>query len=245
MLRIRRAPLEAMMIREFKVGDAASIERLLSSSSSFDPEGPLSVDCATDAAIQEWYGSDDGCFLVATPSSYGNDDIVGTAGLVVGTTISYQATGASLSTPAICTGAVRRVTGSTTAICQQLLEALEIRAAGQGVDELIVLAYPANPTPTTAVQELSNTTVVQRPTSHLLETLGYQRSASQLRGTDVIQYAKQLTAGSQQQEWEQIQVSKESMNPKATDNLKIDKLAVTLIAGVLVVLLIAVGGAPK
>eukprot|EP00977_Amphora_coffeiformis_P004709 scaffold1007_cov176-Amphora_coffeaeformis.AAC.15 len=230
--RVSSALAAAVRMRDFEQGDAAAIERLLSSSSSssldssFDPEGPLAVDCATDAAIQEWYGSaeDDGCvFLVAQ-----NDDneIVGTAGLVVGTTVSYQATGASRSTPAICTGAVRRVSGSTLSICQELLQALETRAAGQGVDELIVLAYPAQ-------QQQLSTVVVQRPTAHLLESLGYQRSDTQLRGTGVIQYAKRLI-GRQQKGAERAVA-----NAKETNSMPTDGLAEALIAGVLVVMFIA------
>lgn len=161
----------ATTIRDYQPGDGPAVERLLRTD-SFDPEGPLQTDCGSDVAIQESY-EPDGCFLVAV-----NEDqqLVGTAGLVVGTAVSYSASGSSFSIP-ITTGAVRRVCGKDVSIVRQLLLELENRA--NGADELIALAYPSSPS-------------VLRPSTNVLGDLGYERRASQLKGEHVVQYGKKL-----------------------------------------------------
>jgi hypothetical protein len=238
-------------IRDFQTGDAHAIQRLLLLDSTsaaatsalllFDPEGPLSVDCGSDATIQESYLEDDGCFLVAISNSVVDDDddddddnnnknaamIVGTAGLVIGTAISYLPSGASLSTPTV-TGAVRRVCGKSPAVCQQLLVAVETRAANKKVEELIALAYPP------AEQQK------MRPTTNLMEALGYERSESQLPGTDVVQYAKRLdiTTVAKEQEEQRISNEKEDRDTSVTTTT-MDGRAEALVAGVLVFLLVA------
>lgn len=57
----------AVTIREFQPGDALAIQECLlepTLTSRFDPEGPLTVDCANDDSIRESY-TEDGVFLVA------------------------------------------------------------------------------------------------------------------------------------------------------------------------------------
>jgi hypothetical protein len=233
-------------IRDFQTGDAHAIQRLLLLDSTsaaaaaasalllFDPEGPLSVDCGSDATIQESYLEDDGCFLVAISNSVDDDDddddknaamIVGTAGLVIGTAISYLPSGASLSTPTV-TGAVRRVCGKSPAVCQQLLVAIDTRAANKKVEELIALAYPP------AEQQII------RPTTNLMESLGYERSESQLPGTDVVQYAKRLDITTVAKE-QRISNEKEDRDTSVTTTTTMDGRAEALVAGVVVFLLVA------
>jgi hypothetical protein len=187
----------AVTIRTYQHGDAPAIQRCLflletSSPLMFDPEGPITIDCSDDDSIQESY-MEDGVFLVAIQDGEGdgNKEIVGTAGVVIGTTVVYQSDGASRSTPATTTGAVRRVCGSSLTVCQQLLRGLEAWIAGQQqqqqeqVQQLIVLAYPSSSS--------SSSTRMTRPTSELLERLGYERSATQLPRSIVLQYEKRLT----------------------------------------------------
>jgi hypothetical protein len=53
-------------VRDQKDEDEVGIRSLLSSAASFDPEGPLDIDCGGPQALQESYDPDDGgCFLVA------------------------------------------------------------------------------------------------------------------------------------------------------------------------------------
>jgi hypothetical protein len=185
----------AVTIREYQPGDAPAIQQCLrlliettKSSLTFDPEGPLTVDCVSDDSIQESYMAD-GVFLVAIQDG----EIVGTAGVVIGTTVVYQSNGASRSTPAMTTGAVRRVCGSSSTVCQQLLVGLEAWIASQQVEEeeeqvqqLIALAYPPESSSS------SSTTSITRPTADLLERLGYERSNTQLPRSIVLQYEKRL-----------------------------------------------------
>jgi len=264
-----------MMIRDFECGDGPAIHRFLSSSSSsssssspftdpsssssssssssfFDTEGPLSVDCATVATIQEcYYDSQDGCFLVATTiptpqnttttttttsrssSDDQNEIIIGTGGLVVGTITSYPTSsteGTSWSTPTIRTGAIRRVCGSTQGTCQQLVKALEIKAVEHNADEIIVLAYPPvlpHHRQQQQQQEATKSIVVQRPTTHLLEAIGYQRSVSQLRGTDVIQYVKQLKT-----------TTNDAKDTQIINGMPSDGFVEALAAGIVVIILL-------
>lgn len=233
----------AVAIRNFQPGDARAIQRLLTTSDdsllSFDPEGPLEVDCGTDMAIQESYLSeDDGRFLVA----YEDDDndsnatIIGTAGLVIGTVVSYQSSGASLSKPTMTTGAVRRVCGKTPAICRQLVLALESKCEGD-VDELIALAYPDN--------ENTAPTAVVRPTANVLESLAYVRSESQLRGTNVIQYTKRLDSSVDDDKKPESRIQSSYLPEDVKDNSSIDGVVEALAAGVLVLLVVAFTSVPQ
>ena len=160
-------------IRDYQEGDANAIQQLLDTS-SFDPEGPLNADCGSHASIRESY-LEDGCFLVATDED--DDRIVGTAGLMVGTIVSNLASGASVFSPNIVTGAVRRVSGLSPALCEQLINELELRAKNQQVHELIALGYPSGQ---------------QRPTKALLQKLKYELTENQLPGVDVVQFRKRL-----------------------------------------------------
>lgn len=107
---------------------------------------------------------------------------------MIGTTVLYQSDGASRSTPAITTGAVRRVCGSSLTVCGQLLQALEAWVGQQQeqVQQLIVLAYDQ---PESSASSLSP---MARPTADLLERLGYERSETQLPRSNVVQYEKRL-----------------------------------------------------
>lgn len=231
--------LRAVSIRPFQSGDTTAIQRLLKSdSSSFDPEGPLEVDCGTDTAIEESY-LEDGCFLVASSRADDSHEIVGTAGLVIGTAVSYQSSGASRSTPAVTTGAVRRVCGATPAICRQLLEAVEAQCTTQppppspdddGVDELIALAYP-------------DSTTLTRPTADMLERLGYVRSDSQLRGTDVVPYVKRMAPSFVDEEQEAATIR--ANPPESAEEFSIDGAVEALVAGVVVLLVVAFTSVPQ
>lgn len=218
-------------IRDWDVGDGTYITNLLSqqsigSSSNFDPEGPLEIDCGSEASIRASYNNnredgDGACMLVAERMDISDDDIiaddilpgdttatnintgrriVGTAALIVGTPITYMKSGSSMSTPAI-TGAIRRVCAIDAGdrngeendngsngdddddgalfVLRKLLMQIEIRAMEAGVDELIILAYPA-------------ASPQNRPNAELLEGMGYARLPSELKGVDVEQYGKTL-----------------------------------------------------
>mmetsp|Transcript_3209 Transcript_3209/g.7135 ORF Transcript_3209/g.7135 Transcript_3209/m.7135 type:complete len:404 (+) Transcript_3209:625-1836(+) len=213
-------------IRDWDVGDGIYIANLLQQSigsSNFDPEGPLEIDCGSEASIRASYNNngeddDDGaCMLVAERMDISDDianndilpddttntgrrRIVGTAALIVGTPITYMKSGSSMSTPAI-TGAIRRVcavdvgdhngedsdNGSNDdndddgalSILRKLLMQIEIKATEAGVDELIILAYPAS-------------SPQKRPNGELLEGMGYAKLPSDLNGVEVEQYGKTL-----------------------------------------------------
>jgi hypothetical protein len=104
-------------IRDWIAGDEEELRTLLQSAlrlGEFDPEGPLDIDVGRRQAIQESYNrKDGGCMIVATTTndddSYSNRRIIGTAGLILGTQITYLPSGASVSTPQTVTGAIRRV----------------------------------------------------------------------------------------------------------------------------------------
>lgn len=172
-------------IREWQDEDVDQIQSLLSDTvpASFDPEGPLTVDCGSSKAILESY-NEGGCFLVAIEDD-NKSEILGTAALTVGTQISYLKSGASISTPTI-TGAVRRVctansTRDNESILRLLLKEIEARANILGADELIMLAYPS----------------ARRPSSDLVERLGYRELPATLRGVDATQYAKVLDSATE------------------------------------------------
>ena len=175
----RKRPRVHVQIREWQEEDVEQIQSLLSDSvpASFDPEGLLTVDCGSSDAIRESYNNE-GCFLVATDDD-NNSEILGTAALIVGTQISYLKSGASISTPAV-TGAVRRVCTATTrdneSILRLLLNEIQARANTLGADELIMLAYPST----------------RRPSSDLVERLGYRELPTKLPGVNATQYAKVL-----------------------------------------------------
>ena len=175
----------------------------------FDPEGLLEYDCGSDTSIAECYDKEDGSrFLVATHTTTKKSNkstIVGTAAIVVGTSVSYMKSGSSLSTPQIVTGAIRRCCVAIKAddkdddtddddddtddddnlLLQDLLEMIESHAKQVGVQELILLAY--NP-PTTS------TTSYKRPTPDLVESMGYSELPTMKKrlGNNVLQYRKLL-----------------------------------------------------
>ena len=179
----RSTVLRAVKVRDWQPQDLPEILALLQTTSddSFDPEGPISLDCADQHSIEESYG-EDGCFLVAVSD---DDSIVGTAGLVVGTSVQYMKSGASMSSPTI-TGAIRRVccnesdNHESCESLEALLADIEKRAAALAADELIILAYPSN--------------TRTKPGPALLEKLQYRQLPAQLKGADAIQYSKNLKA---------------------------------------------------
>jgi len=190
-------------IRDWEGGDGTIIMDLLQSvESGFNPEGPLETDCGSELLIRESYSEDGACMLIAKKKADGNGDdydkdtsgagIVGTAALIVGTPVTYLKSGASMSTP-VTTGAIRRVCAvgndndngdnngnkiDDAFILQNLLMQIESRAAEAGVDELVVLAYPA-----TARHR-------HRPNAALLEQIGYAKLPATLEGVDVEHYGK-------------------------------------------------------
>jgi len=182
---------EEVNIREWTSGDGPAIYIFLQQEQSltvFDPEGSLDMDCRTETLLEESYDPDDGgCFLVVEH----NGLVVGTAGLIVGTQIQYQKSGASLSSPQQVTAAIRRccvkMSGSHTSrdILKQLLIQVEERAKQQKATELIAWAYPLG----------QNEQQLAKPTPALLEEIGYKALPyeQQLPGVDAIQYAKDLS----------------------------------------------------
>ena len=162
----------------------------------FDPEGPLDYDCGTDESIRESYDTEDGsCFLVATRTSeLSNNSIVGTAAVVVGTSVSYMKSGASLSTPQIVTGAIRRVAikvdhddstddkNDDNFLLQDLLVRIESHAKHEGVQELILLAYPSSS---------SSSLSYLRPSPQLVESMGYIELPMKSL-VNVMQYCKNI-----------------------------------------------------
>jgi len=174
-----------VFIRDFEAGDGAAVLDLLQDNESgFDPEGPIHIDCGSDAALEESYCQDGGCFLVAVKDDNNNNEIVGTVGLVVGTSITYLKTGDSILTGAI-TGAVRRVCSQAVSLqastsestLQALLAEIEKRAMNAHVNELIILAYPS---------------LTCRPSPPLLTKLGFKQLPAQLSGADALQFGKRL-----------------------------------------------------
>ena len=116
---------EGIVIRDWKEGDGTQILNLLHQSlgddntNGFDPEDPLLTDCGDEELLRVSYDKEDGgCMMVATTTSTTTTTpeipfdkegtIVGTVGLVVGTTVAYLSYGASVSS-AVTTGAMRRV----------------------------------------------------------------------------------------------------------------------------------------
>jgi hypothetical protein len=127
--------------------------------------------------------------------------LLGFGGLVIGTIVTYQKSGASQSTPQTLTGAIRRVCAVTPSLCQQLLEALEEWARQERVDTLIALAYEeenddvggsGSSTCTDKDKTNRHPDCLQRPNRRLLRNLGYEESSDlQIKG--VIQFEKKLT----------------------------------------------------
>jgi len=191
----------------------------------FNPEGSLEMDCSTSELLQESYDTKDGgCFLVAKtiildtdnndknedgddaskPFSANKEQIVGTAGLIVGTPVEYYTSGSSRSSPQTVVAAVRRCycccrrhsqnvqslsnpsTTTDTTILERLFQVLEQRAAQAGATEIVALAYP-----TPSFRDSDHVTI-EKPTSAFLETLGYERLLQQIPGIDAIQYGKNL-----------------------------------------------------
>mmetsp|Transcript_5479 Transcript_5479/g.6403 ORF Transcript_5479/g.6403 Transcript_5479/m.6403 type:complete len:386 (-) Transcript_5479:7-1164(-) len=178
---------EGVRIRDWKEGDGKYImDLLLSAESSFNPEGPLEIDCGSEESIKESYSEDGACMLVATTTTDDgkSDRIIGTAALIVGTSVTYLKSGASLSSGTI-TGAIRRVCAvandgidTEDSILQSLILKIESRAAEAGVGDLIALAYPA--------------TTYHRPKVALLEKMGYSKLPENMDGVDVVQYCKSM-----------------------------------------------------
>lgn len=193
-----------VQIRDWQPGDGNAIYDLLQSADeygSFNPEGALELDCQTESLLAESYDKDDGgCFLVAeqiTEEKFGEDIIknsrviVGTAGLIVGTQVQYQASGSSVSTPEM-TAAVRRCVvrlsenddGSTTSIQRQLLAAIDERAIQAKATEVIGLAYPP--------QKILSS-FATKPSLAMMQELAYNPLPQQIPGVDAIQCGKDLT----------------------------------------------------
>lgn len=178
---------EGVRIRDWKEGDGKHIiDLLISAESSFNPEGPLEIDCGSEESINESYSEDGACMLVATTTTDDgkSDKIIGTAALIVGTSVTYLKSGASLSSSTI-TGAIRRVCAVANdgidiedSILQSLILKIESRAAEAGVGDLIALAYPA--------------TTYHRPKVALLEKMGYSKLPANMDGVDVVQYCKSM-----------------------------------------------------
>jgi hypothetical protein len=222
-------------IRDWISGDEMDLQALLQSAlrlGEFDPEGPLDIDVGSRQAIQESYNrKEGGCMLVATTTTTNDDDddssskpcrIIGTAGLILGTQITYLPSGASVSTPQTVTGAIRRVvvscgtpttnstmttTTTTTTpslpkdkendqadvVLRSLLSELEERARQNGATELILLAYP---TTTTNSGSRTSSNRPRRPTASLVQGLGYQPLPTNLKGVEAVQFYKALHTAS-------------------------------------------------
>lgn len=183
---------DEVVVRDWAEEDFVEIQSLLSIDTSlFDPEGLLEVDIGSVAKIKESYDPNDGgCFFVATK----NDKIRGTAGLIVGTQVQYLKSRASISSAGV-TAAARRIICCDDdndndemrrkSMLEALLQAIEGRAIQNGATNLILLAYPETSS--------TRTTTTSRPTSNLLETLGYEPLPVNLPGVAVEQYCKQLS----------------------------------------------------
>ena len=175
-----------LAVREWRVGDEAAIRNLLTTD-SFDPEGPISTDCATVEALRTAYDSDDNCcFLVATAAGA----IVGTAALATGTQVTTVASGASVSTPDTA-GALRRVAVSADlgdeterVVIDALLSKVERRATEVGCSRLLALGY-ASPS--------TNGASSKRPSNALLAQRGYVQGDA-ISGTLATQFVKLLPA---------------------------------------------------
>lgn len=198
-----------VQIRDWERGDGGAILNLLmmateEDGSSFNPEGPLNLDCTDESLLNESYNTEDGgCFLVAVydDGDFTNNMIVGTAGLILGTQVQYLKSGASLSSPEIITAAVRRccsaaaaaadnntISNNNNGILEQLLGAIERRAILGSATKLIALGFPADEDSAAAAA------AARKPTPQLLEKLGYQPLPQQLSGfVDIaVQYGKDL-----------------------------------------------------
>ena len=209
----------------------------------YDPEGPLEHDCGTENRLKESYNKEDGgCLLVAvmaTPTKPTKDGggrvdysvdsassggstttsrspyIVGTAALITGTSISYLKSGASISSPEIITGAIRRVvvtcTGTSSTnddddahhamklLLKDLLTELEIRARKEKVQEIILLAYPKqqqllqSSSLSVSAKRFQRRQHYLRPYPSLLASMGYEELPMKaLAGSGVFQYCKSL-----------------------------------------------------
>lgn len=184
----------------------------------FDPEGSLELDVSNKWTLAESYSNDDGgCFLVAVKGDCSkndedeeeNDRIVGTLGMISGTQVLYQTSGASVSKPEI-TAALRRVCAmgmdndqvgthtklkkntSATEILEALIRKGEQRALQSGATNLIGMAYPEVST-NENVDGYDGSEKIVKPTIRLFESLGYQVSDQQIPGVTAIQYEKKLS----------------------------------------------------
>jgi hypothetical protein len=197
---MQQQPLRAIVLRNWEEGDDVYgfLKKSIPLGSSFDPEGPLETDVVSEAQLKESYRTDDNCFfLCAIDDADDSRRIMGTAGLITGTQVTYMKSGSSMASY-VTTGAIRRVTVDPSldpVVQESTLDALlrEVDRRAQRtlssaslneedesvVNQLIVLAYP-------------DTTL--RPTAPLLEKLGYQGLDTELG--EVIQYQKVLTADS-------------------------------------------------
>jgi hypothetical protein len=179
-----------LAVREWREGDIPAIRSLLAAP-GFDPEGPVDADCESAAALRTAYDvGDDGVFLVATAA----DAIVGTAALAVGTQVTTVASGASVSTPAETTGALRRTVVAASlgeeaerAVFEALMGEVERRAKLAGCSRLLALGYapPAAAEPPAA----------RRATLQVLRARGYMQG-DPIPGTPATQFEKLLTLSS-------------------------------------------------
>mmetsp|Transcript_20283 Transcript_20283/g.30770 ORF Transcript_20283/g.30770 Transcript_20283/m.30770 type:complete len:527 (-) Transcript_20283:30-1610(-) len=210
--------MDLLLSLESTSSDSKSGGLGLNNFNNFNPEGPLDIDCSSEDLIQESYSEDGACMLVATTTiqqdgsgsgsynekggSGGNSErIVGTAALTVGTPVTYLKSGASMSSPADITGAIRRVCAVDESILQPLLRSIEIRASEAGVGQLILLAYP-NPESersTGAGATTTAATAICRPGTALLKSMGYEELPINLKGVDAVQYGKNLVHVDQSQ----------------------------------------------
>lgn len=181
-------------VREWRSEEFDAVFSLLSDADisadvgGFDPEGPLSVDCGAAQTIQESYDTSDGGVFLVAESTGNNGGICGTAGVIVGTRVSYARSGASVSTPEETTAAARRVVALATSsreqsvILRELLRKAENHARRKGAEEMIALAFPLN-----------DDSLLRRPDRALLEEMGYLELPAQLGGgVAARQYGKPL-----------------------------------------------------
>uniref|UniRef100_A0A7S1YU63 Uncharacterized protein n=2 Tax=Ditylum brightwellii TaxID=49249 RepID=A0A7S1YU63_9STRA len=198
---------QVVEIRDWVPGEGEVILDLLRTAQgdgkfTFNPEGSLSLDCANEDLLKESYDPEDGGSFVVAEAELDDDTttIVGVAGLIVGTPVEYQASGASVSS-AETTAAIRRCCfcsasindfSAGSRILTQLLTTLEERAMLAQATQLIALAYPTPFSKGTISRNNNDNDMVLQPTPQLLEQLGYQKLPQQLPGVEAMQYGKAL-----------------------------------------------------
>lgn len=180
-------------IRDWKKGDGQCVRDFwllesLNSSILFDPEGSLTLDLLD--VYESYTAGDNGCFLIARKTDESRQ-IIGTAGLIVGTPVAYFQSGSSFSSFPKVTAAIRRVCFRTSDLSidqmddlwMQIVARLESNALSLGATEIIGLAFK---------NEVSNGSFC-RPDARMYEASGFQRLPSDQQIVGLEKHASQYT----------------------------------------------------